>query len=63
MHSGLRRSLRDLPVLGIKDHLSLSVMAAIQVFYVDVLANTPQSHHLSHVKKQLRQLPSSWVTG
>ena len=57
MHSGLRRSLRDLPILGNKDHLSLSIMAAIQGFYGDLLANTPRTHHLSHVKKQLRQLP------
>ena len=63
VHSGLRRSLRDLPILGNKDHLSLSVMAAIQSFYGDLLTNTPRTHHLSHVKKQLRQLPSSWVTG
>ena len=34
VHSGLRRSLRDLPILGNKDHLSLSVMAAIQGFYI-----------------------------
>jgi hypothetical protein len=49
--------------MGNKDHLSLSVMAAIRDFYQGLLANTPRTHHLSHVKRQLQQLPASWITG
>eukprot|EP00670_Eutreptiella_braarudii_P008796 CAMPEP_0174307676 /NCGR_PEP_ID=MMETSP0810-20121108/1276_1 /TAXON_ID=73025 ORGANISM="Eutreptiella gymnastica-like, Strain CCMP1594" /NCGR_SAMPLE_ID=MMETSP0810 /ASSEMBLY_ACC=CAM_ASM_000659 /LENGTH=252 /DNA_ID=CAMNT_0015414803 /DNA_START=1188 /DNA_END=1946 /DNA_ORIENTATION=- len=63
VHSNLCRTLRDIPVMGNKDHLSLSVMAAIRDFYQGLLANTPRTHHLSHVKRQLQQLPASWITG
>ena len=63
VHSNLRRTLRDIPILGNKDHLSLSAMVAVQGFYSGLLATTPKTHHLSHVKKQLRQLPVSWITG
>ena len=63
IHSDLRRTLRDIPILGNKDNLSLSVMAAIQGFYKNLLATTPTTHHLSHVKQQLKRLPASWVTG
>ena len=38
-------------------------MAAIQEIYQGLLANTPRTHHLSHVKRQLQHLPASWITG
>ena len=63
VHSNLRKTLRDIPILGNKDDLPLSVMAAIQGFYQNLMATTPTTHHLSHVEKQLKRLPPSWVTG
>ena len=63
VHSNLRKTLRDIPILSNKEDLSLSVMAAIQGFYQNLVTTTPTTHHLSHVKKQLKRLPPSWVTG
>ena len=63
VHSNLRKTLRDIPFPGNRDDLSLSVMAAIQGFYQNLMATTPTTHHLSHVKKQLERLPPSLVTG
>ena len=63
IHSNLRRAMRDIPIQGDKDNLSLSVMVAIQSSYMNLLTATPRTHHLSHLKQQLKQLPSSWVTG
>ena len=63
VHSNLRKTLRDIPILGNKDDLSLSVMAAIQGFYQNLMATTPTTHNLTHVKQQLKRLPPSRVTG
>ena len=47
VHSYVRRSLRDIPILGNNDHLFLSAMARVQGFYSDLLAATPKAYNVT----------------